>query len=120
MLEINGVELEFDLFDVEMADAYETAYTEAQKTLANIQKTDKLSEALRNGCTSVKKVFDTMFGSGTGEEVCGPRDNFKVCLEAFQALTDEVIRQRKELDEMNKASMTKYQGNRAARRANKK
>lgn len=119
MLEINGVELDFDMFDAETAEAYEKGYEKMQSTIAELQKTDKMSVVFHKGCSAVKEVFDTIFGEGSGVEVCGEKNNFKVCLEAFQALTDESIRQRKELDEMNKASLTKYQGNRAARRVKK-
>lgn len=119
MLEINGVELEFDMFDAETAEAYEEGYKKMQSTISELQKADKMSLVFRDGCVAVKAVFDTIFGEGSGVEVCGEKNNFKVCVEAFQSLTDEVIRQRKELDEMSKASLAKYQGNRAARRVKK-
>ena len=119
MLEINGTELDFDLFDADTAEVYEIAYSEAQDIIAELQKSDKMSIAFRRGCAAVKKVFDTIFGEGVGDEVCGEKDNFRICMEAFQELTDEVIRQKKELGTMSSAAISKYQGNRAERRAKK-
>jgi len=116
MLNINGVDLEFDMFDVETSKAYESAFEVLNKLVEGLKKETVMSTVFEESCAAIKTVFDTLFGGGTGIEVCGERDNYRTCNEALQALVDEAVKQRAELDEMQKAATTKYQGNRAQRR----
>jgi len=117
MLNINGVDLEFDMFDTETAKVYESAIAEMNGVVEELREESSMSVVFEKSCAATKKVFDVIFDAGTGIEVCGERDNFKTCQEAFCLLVDEAIKQRAELDEMQKAVATKYQGNRAQRRA---
>jgi len=118
MFTVNDMDLDFDIFDAETVKLYEEAYGVINETFSQIESSKKLSELYAVACPAVKRVFDDIFGPGTGDQVCGEQDNFKVCVEAFEALTDEVVKQRAELDEMAKSIQKKYStANRAQRRA---
>ena len=116
MLEINRIQLEFNLFDADMNAAYEEAYENAGKELEKAKEETRASEQLRIMCIAIKECFDFIFGAGTGDEVCGNNLVFLKCIDAYEAMTDEAIRQRKVLDEKAQKITTKYQGNRTQRR----
>lgn len=116
MFEINGVKLELNLFDVDMNESYETAYEDVGKELENANKESSASEKLRIMCGAIKGCFDTIFGIGVGDEVCGNNLDLMKCIDAYEALTDEGIRQRNELDTKIQKVSAKYQGKGAQRR----
>lgn len=99
MFEINGVKLEFDVFD---ADVYEKYATAKQKLVEDLSKTGKGDPAMfRKQCNAVKEFFDYTFREGTGVAVCGEKDNLKVCINAFCEVAKEDERQAAELNETN-------------------
>lgn len=114
-LDINGVQLDFNLFDVDTLELYETANFKVLET--SEKKYEKMSESLREQCQAVRNFFDEIFGEGVGIEVCGEPLDFKKHLDAFEIVTDSALAQRAEMDVRVKESVTKYKGNRAARRS---
>lgn len=116
MFEVNGVQLDFNLFEAETNEAYEEAYQNTLNELEKVKEEESGAESLRIMCNAVKDCFDCIFGPGTGDEVCGQNSDFLKCMDAYEALTDEAIRQRGILDEKIQKVTTKYQGNRAQRR----
>jgi len=109
MANINGIEVEFDLFDIETLRKYEKAYGRAAKKMQERPESGLLSDQIVRQCSEVKLCFDTIFGEGAGDRVCGEGYNFLRCLNAFEALTDEAIRQRGILDEWSMKTSKKYQ-----------
>ena len=43
-------------------------------------------------------MFDSVFGEGTGEKVCGTNSNLLLCMGAYGQLVSEQIRQNKEYE----------------------
>lgn len=115
MLEINGVELEFDLLDADMAESYENAYRKMQKDVANIPKNLSLAENIRKQCKLIFNFFDEVFGEGTSKNIFGNKTNLRECIKAVETIIDHV---NKDTEEANKI-INKYSPNRATRRANK-
>lgn len=115
MLEINGVELEFDLLDADMAEKYEKAYRKMQKDVANIPKNLSLAENIRKQCKLIFNFFDEVFGEGTSKKIFENKTNLRECIKAVEAIIDHV---NKDTEEANKI-INKYSPNRATRRANK-
>ena len=94
--EINGVELEFDIYDADTYDAYEKSVEEVKKISekANNTETQKhFSTYIREFSSAVKKHYDEIFGDGTGEKVCSEKDSLVIASKAFTALAREVARQ---------------------------
>lgn len=120
MLKINEVELEFELFDVDTLELYETAFAKAGEAIGENQESEKMSDVLRVSCDAVRECFDGIFGEGTGIKVCGEKLNFMKHMDAFEVIVDEAVKQRAELEGRLTRTEKKYSGNRAQRRADKK
>lgn len=99
MLVMNGKEFEFDLFDMETAQKYEDAFEKVMETLNGIGKEEKFSTSIKKQCDAVRTCIDDVFGEDIGIQVCGEKYNLTTHLDAFEALVDEAVRQRKALDD---------------------
>ena len=114
MLEINGVELEFDILDVDIAERYSAAGEELQARMQELDlETLSDVEAIRQECFIVFDYFDEIFGEGTAKAIFGERTNLGKCLDAMEQLAESAAAQRKVFQE----KMAKYKPNRAQRRA---
>lgn len=94
-MQINGVELDFRLYDGDQEDRKKRYYDELNQ-MQNI--TDELpadTEQERNKylCDRIKRVFDNVFGEGTGAAVCGEGNDLLNHLEAFDQLVEEQVSQ---------------------------
>lgn len=112
MITVNGVELDFNLYDYDTALKYENALHEV--THAKPQSKN-LSSVIREQCEVVFAFFDSVFGEGTAEKVFQGRYDFKNCTEAFGEVVRAAKAQVKEYDDL----LSKYVPNRASRRASK-
>lgn len=120
MLKFRDFNLEFDLFDAEMAEDYEAALTKLQNALDKKPAKETLADGIRRQCTIVFAFFDDLFGEGFHKDVFGERTNLVQCLDAFAEFTRLVNDQKNALSE--RVSELKAQApvpspNRAARRA---
>lgn len=82
----NDVELEIDLEDVEFQERYEKAFDDMQEDEQRVKKIGKLSEMTRSYCAMFYRLFDTIFGEGTGDKLLGGKLNSRVvddCYESF-------------------------------------
>lgn len=119
MLKINDVELDFELFDADTLEVYEKAFEKVGEQNTRFEGAEKTSDILRASCVAVKECFDSIFGEGIGVQVCGEKPNFMKHTDAFEALVDEAVCQRKKLDARAAQNKKKYVGNRTQRRADK-
>ena len=115
MLEINRVELEFNLMDADIAEKYEKAYRKMQKGATNIPNNLSLAESIRKQCKLIFNFFDEVFGEGTSEKIFGNKTNLRECIKAVETLIDYV---NKDTEEANKI-INKYSPNRVERRNSK-
>lgn len=99
---INGVELEFNLYDLENPELKE-------RYGAEIEKMKHVSEELPEGtaleqnkflCGRVKQMFDAVFGKGTGDRVCGRGNDLLTCMAVYEQLITEQIRQDNQYNEI--------------------
>lgn len=98
-MKINGVELDFTLYDSANAEMKQRYFEELNKMRTVSQDVPK--EATEKAqteylCNRVKQMFDSVFGEGTGEKVCGTNSNLLLCIGAYDQLVSEQIRQNKE------------------------
>lgn len=99
--EINGVELEYDAFDMDTVEKFTAAKQEVADQVTALADTKDIVKVGRAQCKAVKGFFDTVFGEGMGEKVCGEKDNLKACAEAYGAMLREDFRQGQEFQENN-------------------
>ena len=100
-MKINGVELDFTLYDSANAEMKQRYFEELNKMRTVSQEIPKEAtekEQTEYLCSRVKRMFDSVFGEGTGEKVCGTTSNLLVCMDAYDQLVSEQIRQNKEYE----------------------
>lgn len=88
---IMGVELELDVFDVDVYEQYEKELREVDRKVNHSPQAEKFktpAEKLRYQCTVVKEFFDAVFGSGTAEKLFHGRNNIKDCNDAYMAVIE--------------------------------
>ena len=94
--EINGVELEYDAFDMDTVEKFTEAKQEVADQITSLADTKDIVVMGRAQCKAVKGFFDTVFGEGMGERVCGKKDNLRTCAEAYGAMLQEDLKQGQE------------------------
>ena len=90
MLEINGVQLNFDLMDAEIADAAEKALADFSEKHKTIERGKSLSKAIQQECDLVYVFFVDVFGKGAAEEVFKGEKHYIKCCDAFKQVVDEI------------------------------
>lgn len=117
MMLFHDIELDFDIFDADTADAYEEAVRETQ-AMAVKKEGETLGTSIRRQCGAVFTFFDSLFGDGFHKELFGERTNLLECIGIFREFVQAVDEQKKALDTMM-AEVGAGRGapNRAARRA---
>lgn len=113
-MRFRNMELDFDLFDAEAAEAYEAAL-ERVASLARGPAEERLSESIRRQCALVFDFFDELFGEGFHRRIFGGRANLTDCLDAFEEFASAADAQRETLDKRLLALRAK--DTRAARRS---
>lgn len=95
-MQIKGMELEFNFHEENMnrrtLEAFESVSDDAKKTEGK-----EASEQIGIICKSIKNAFDYIFGQGTGEKVCGNKNDLTICTDVFSDLVEEKNRQEEEL-----------------------
>lgn len=120
-MEFKGLELDFDIFDADTADAYEEAVKNAQAAASEKKVGESLGDTIRRQCQAVYDFFDDLFGDGFHKDLFGEKDNLMECIRTFREFNDKVADQKAPLDalmqELTADKQTATLPNRAARRA---
>lgn len=111
------IELDFDIFDADTAEAYEAAVQET-RDMSVKKEGEALGACIRRQCGAVFTFFDALFGEGFHKELFGERTNLLECIGTFREFIQAVDEQKKGLDTLV-AEVEAERGapNRAARRA---
>lgn len=99
---INGVELEFNLYDLEKPELKERYGAELEKMKHVSEELPEGTELEQNRflCVRVKQMFDAVFGKGTGDRVCGRGNDLLTCMTVYEQLITEQIRQGEQYNEV--------------------
>ena len=99
---INGVELEFNLYDLENPELKERYRAELEKMKHVAEELPEGTELEQNRflCGRVKQMFDVVFGEGTGDGVCGKGNDLLTCMAVYEQLVTEQIRQDNQYNEI--------------------
>lgn len=109
-MQINGVELKFNYHE----ENTNRKMNEALKSMASdAEAASGLPEPehIRILCSSIKNAFDYIFGSGTGEKVCGKENDMDICTDAITELAEERNRQEDLLREKSTRLAKALNGN---------
>lgn len=84
-INISGVELELDIYDVDVYEKYEHEVNEVSRKVNESPEGQGLStaESLRYQCCVVNEFFDAVFGPGTSEELFHGKNNIRDTNEAY-------------------------------------
>lgn len=81
---ILGVDLELDIYDVDVYERYEHEVREVDRKVNRDEpKGLSTAEKMRYQCHTVKEFFDAVFGEGTSESLFHGKDNIRDCNEAY-------------------------------------
>ena len=122
MFTVNGKELDYDIFDVDKAEAFENALNLVAKKMEDLEKDSDgmtYAQVIRVQCEAVADCFDALFGKGTAGEIFGGTMNLKTSMKAFEDLVVGVNKKKAEVEKMAENTRLKFSGNRAQRRAKK-
>ena len=99
---INGVELEFNLYDLENPELKERYGAELEKMKHVAEELPEGTELEQNRflCGRVKQMFDSVFGEGTGNRVCGKGNDLLACMTVYEQLVTEQTRQDNQYNEI--------------------
>lgn len=99
-MQINGVELDFHLYDEDKADVKRKYFEELEKMKGIKKDMPSGTEAEKNRylCGRIKGMFDNVFGEGIGNAVCGESNDLLLHLSAYEQLIMEQIRQNEAYD----------------------
>ena len=112
----NGVDYEFDTFDADQADKLEEAINGLRKSEQSVPKTGSVSTLVRFQCKMLRDFFDTIFEEGAGAKICGEKDSFYNCKNAYVAFLGFVDEQKAAYFSGMNEIRSKYGANRAQRR----
>ena len=95
-MQINGVNLNFNLYDADNAGIGERYFEELRKMrdVKNGMPDGPEQERRKYLCNKVKGFFDGIFGEGTGKAVCGAGNDLLKHLEAYDQLVSEQLHQQ--------------------------
>ena len=101
MVTINGVELEFDILDANMAERYEKALARmTEKAKENNIGTS--SEMIRWQCNTMDAFFEEVYGEGTSIKLFGGSISLRDRISAFEILLKSAKEQRDQLQSIFK------------------
>ena len=99
---INDVMLDFHMYDEDKADIRERYFEELKKMENVIKEVPDGTAKERNKylCDRIKGFFDSVFGEGTGDAVCGADNDRLAHLDAYEQLVSEQVRQQERYAEI--------------------
>ena len=108
----NGTEVEFDAYDAETADTYDSFLKSVDETSEKLKSMadENPGDAIRLMFGVVSDGCDALFGSGMGAKICGERPNMIVALAVFGKIRESQDAQIEEMRKLSYTSIEKYGG----------
>lgn len=107
---INGVELDYNWFDMEIrkkymenVEKYSTKIDDLGKTLSDSPSETEEIAYYEKVCKLTFELFDNVFGKGTSDKVFKKKADFLACAEAVQILKDSRFEQQGHMESFTKA-----------------
>ena len=123
-MKILNKEIDFSFTKADNIEKLENAVEVAQSRIKKIDSNEKMSVAIRKIYNIVTECFDSIFGENISKEIFEEKEEFKLCIKAFNDLLRakneqdiELDKEIKELQDSIDIAGSKYSANRATRRA---
>lgn len=105
---VNGVEIEYDTFDIDRLEAYEQGTKQVAEACERDQENESVHDKLRRVCQAITGFFDSVCGDGTAREIFGESTNVKAIYTGYRSFTEAVNRAMQDCaDEMGAASQAR-------------
>lgn len=93
---VNGIEFEYDTFDLDNMEAFAQEVEEMQESVKSIN-TDGIGlsdqvQLLREQGEHILDFFDTVVGAGTAKKLFGQRMNIRDLMEGYKSFTSAVAK----------------------------
>lgn len=115
----NDVELEIDMEDADFLEKYEKAFDVMGIQEEKLQKTGSQSTIVKEYCNMFYRLFDDIFGEGTGDKLFEGKRNTRICEECYDSFIVECKRCVQDANKRRTSMLNKYSPNRAQRRSGK-
>lgn len=115
----NDEELEIDMEDYDFLQRYEKAFDSMGIKEEELKKTGVQSEIVKEYCEMFYRLFDDIFGMGTGEKLFNGKRNVRICEECYDSFISECKKSVADANKRKSAMMSKYRPNRELRRSRK-
>ncbi len=112
----NDVELEVDMEDYDFLQRYEKAFDVMGAQEEKLQKIGAQSEIVKEYCEMFYRLFDNIFGEGTGDKLFDGKKNVRLCEKCYTDFISECQKGVMEANKRKNAMMNKFKPNRAQRR----
>lgn len=93
-IKVLNQEFEFDIFDLDAMERYETAYKAYVEKMQKARGTDVKS--LRESCNAIADFLETVLGDGAKEKLFGGKTNYREYLQAGYDMIESVGAQREQ------------------------
>lgn len=113
----NDVELKIDMEDYDFLQKYENAFYSMEKKEKELQKVGKQAVIIKEYCEMFYRLFDDIFGPGTGDKLFDRKKNARICEECYEDFLAECKKSVVEANKRRNAIEKKFKPNRAQRRA---
>ena len=113
----NDVELEIDMEDYDFLQKYEKAFETMWIKEEELKKTGTQSEIVKEYCDMFYRLFDDIFGFGTGDKLFDGKRNVRLCEECYMDFIYECQKGVFDANKIKNAMMNKFKPNRNQRRA---
>lgn len=113
----NDVELEIDMEDYDFLQKYERAFDAMGIKEEKLKKIGTQSEIMKEYCDMFYRLFDDIFGPGTGDKLFNGKRNVQLCEECYMDFISECQKGVLDANKRKNAMMNKFKPNRTQRRA---
>lgn len=117
---INGLELELDLEDADVFEKTMKAFEQMDEDQKNINKVGSMPDFIRQYCDVYYKMYDRVFGEGTGEKIFDGKKNARICEEVWDEFLEWMQAEVKKANTKRSQLNDKYMPNRDQNRKQKR
>lgn len=107
----NDVELEVDMEDADFQERYENAFKKMEKTETDLLKVGSLSQITRDYCRMFYRLFDDIFGDGTGDKLFKGKHNTRLTEEVYSSFIAHCSKDVEEINKRRAGMIKKYKVN---------
>ncbi|MBQ7976818.1 MAG: AP endonuclease [Clostridia bacterium] len=99
-LTINGVELEYDVYEADKAELYQKETEKIIKVCEKLKDNEDLAKSIRIQCKAIFEFIDALFGEGVHREVFGDSVNLRTCAKVYADINAAIAADKEKMLEL--------------------